>query len=59
MAEKNVGKIIQIIGAVLDIKFSSENMPALYNAIEIQHNGETIVAEVAQHLGDELSLIHI
>lgn len=54
MAEKNVGKIIQIIGAVLDIKFSSENMPALYNAIEIDHNGETIVAEVAQHLGDDV-----
>lgn len=54
MAEKNVGKIIQIIGAVLDIKFSSENMPALYNAIEIKHNGETIVAEVAQHLGDDV-----
>ena len=54
MSEKNVGKIIQIIGAVLDIKFSSENMPALYNAIEIEHNGETIVAEVAQHLGDDV-----
>lgn len=54
MAEKNVGKIIQIIGAVLDIKFSSENMPALYNAIEINHKGETIVAEVAQHLGDDV-----
>lgn len=54
MAEKNVGKIIQIIGAVLDIKFSSDNMPALYNAIEISHNGETIVAEVAQHLGDDV-----
>lgn len=54
MADKNVGKIIQIIGAVLDIKFSSENMPALYNAIEINHNGETIIAEVAQHLGDDV-----
>lgn len=54
MAEKNVGKIIQIIGAVLDIKFSNENMPALYNAIEIEHKGEIIVAEVAQHLGDDI-----
>lgn len=54
MAEKNVGKIIQIIGAVLDIKFSKENMPALYNAIEIEHNGKKIVAEVAQHLGDDV-----
>jgi len=54
LAEKNVGKIIQIIGAVLDIKFSSENMPALYNAVEIEHEGRTIVAEVAQHLGDDI-----
>lgn len=54
MAEKNVGKIIQIIGAVLDIKFSGDNMPALYNAIEIDHNGRKIVAEVAQHLGDDV-----
>ncbi len=53
MAEKNVGKIIQIIGAVLDIKFSTDNMPSLYNAIEIEHEGRTIVAEVAQHLGDD------
>jgi F-type H+-transporting ATPase subunit beta len=52
MAEKNVGKIIQIIGAVLDIKFDGDNMPALNNAIEIDNNGKRIVAEVAQHLGD-------
>lgn len=54
MAEKNVGKIIQIIGAVLDIKFSKDNMPALNNAIEIEHNGKTIIAEVALHLGDDV-----
>jgi F-type H+-transporting ATPase subunit beta len=52
MAEKNVGKIIQIIGAVLDIKFDGEHMPALNNAIEIENNGKRLVAEVAQHLGD-------
>ncbi len=54
MAEKNVGKIIQIIGAVLDIKFSGENMPALNNAIEIRLGDRKIVAEVAQHLGDDV-----
>lgn len=54
MAEKNVGTIIQIIGAVLDIKFSSDNMPSLYNAIEIDNKGKKIVAEVAQHLGDDV-----
>lgn len=54
MAEKNVGKVIQIIGAVLDIKFGKDNMPALNNAIEINNNGNIIVAEVAQHLGDDV-----
>ncbi len=54
MAEKNIGKVIQVIGAVLDIKFSKDNMPALYNAIEIENNGKKIVAEVAQHLGDDV-----
>jgi F-type H+-transporting ATPase subunit beta len=52
MAERNVGKIIQIIGAVLDIKFDGDKMPNLNNAIEIDNNGKRIVAEVAQHLGD-------
>ena len=50
----NVGKVVQIIGAVLDIKFSKDNMPALNNAIEIDNNGKKLVAEVAQHLGDDV-----
>ena len=55
MGEKNIGKIIQIIGPVLDIKFSSEQLPALYNAIQIKHqDGSIITAEVAQHLGDDV-----
>ena len=55
MADKNVGKITQIIGAVLDIKFSSEHLPALYNAIHIERqNGEKLTVEVAQHLGDDI-----
>lgn len=52
LAEKNVGKVVQIISAVLDIKFDKDNMPALNNAIEIEHNGGKIIAEVAQQLGD-------
>ncbi len=54
MAYTNKGNIIQIIGAVLDVKFGKENMPALYNAIEIKSNDKTIVAEVAQHVGDDV-----
>jgi len=54
MASKNTGKILQIIGAVLDIRFEGE-LPALYNAIEIQpEGGEVVVLEVAQHLGDNI-----
>lgn len=51
MTEKNRGKIVQIIGAVIDIKFNLE-LPNLYNAIEIPHGEQTIVVEVMQHLGD-------
>ena len=49
------GTIQQIIGAVLDIKFSPEHLPALYNAIEIPRpDGTTLIAEVAQHPGDDV-----
>ena len=52
---QNVGHIVQIIGPVLDIKFSAEQMPAVYNAIEItRQDGNVLVAEVAQHLGDDI-----
>lgn len=54
MAEQNVGKVLQVIGAVLDVKFQNDHMPALYNAIEIMHRGEKLIAEVAQHLGDDV-----
>ena len=49
----NIGKIVQIVGAVLDVKFDSEkDLPNLLNALEIKHGDETIIAEVAQHIGD-------
>ena len=54
MAEKNIGKITQIIGAVLDIKFTEGNLPEINEAINIhQENGALLVVEVAQHLGDD------
>lgn len=52
MSLKNKGIIVQIIGAVLDVRFDGD-LPALYNALEIQHEGETVVLEVMQHLGDD------
>jgi len=51
LADKNIGKVLQIIGAVLDIKFDNE-LPALYNAIEIQNGDSLCTLEVMQHLGD-------
>ena len=54
MAEKNVGKITQIIGAVLDIKFSEGNLPEINDAITIAtKDGRELTVEVSQHLGDD------
>ena len=52
--KKNIGKITQIIGAVLDIKFEAGNLPEIYDAINItREDGGRLVVEVAQHLGDD------
>ena len=54
MAETNVGKITQIIGAVLDIKFTEGRLPEIYEAINIPLKDEKkLVVEVSQHLGDD------
>ena len=50
----NEGKISQITGAVLDIKFDSDKLPNLYNAIEIPFNDSKVVAEVMQHVGNDV-----
>lgn len=52
---QNIGHIIQIIGPVLDIKFTPNNLPRLYNAVLIKRqNGEELTVEVSQHLGDDV-----
>lgn len=54
MSEQNIGKITQVIGAVLDVKFSGGKLPEIYEAIHItQKDGGRLVVEVAQHLGDD------
>ena len=53
MAQRNTGKVLQIIGAVLDVRFEGE-LPSLYNAIEVDSGQGTVVLEVAQHLGDNV-----
>jgi len=54
MPEKNIGKVVQIIGAVVDIRFPKESRPRLLDAIEIEHKGEKLVCEVSQHIGDDV-----
>ena len=51
--EKNIGKVVQIIGPVLDVKFENGHLPDLLNAIEIMHEGKKVVIEVASQLGDD------
>lgn len=54
MADKNVGKITQIISAVLDIKFQEGQLPEINDAIDVPlKDGGKLVVEVAQHLGDD------
>ena len=55
MATKNIGKITQIIGAVLDVKYKAGQLPEINEAIEIERkDGTKLVVEVAQHLGDDV-----
>ncbi|MBR1765320.1 MAG: F0F1 ATP synthase subunit beta [Ruminococcus sp.] len=54
MEEKNVGKVVQIVGAVVDIRFDKDKLPNLLNAIEIDNNGTKLTVEVAQHIGDDV-----
>ena len=54
MADKNIGKITQVVGAVLDLKFSEGKLPEINEAVEItRKDGRILVVEVAQHLGDD------
>ncbi len=51
---QNIGKIIQIIGPVIDIKFENGKLPDLLSAIEIKHEDRTVVCEVASQIGDDV-----
>ncbi len=52
MNEQNFGTVAQVIGPVLDIKFADGQLPNLLNALEIDNNGQKLIVEVAQHIGD-------
>jgi F-type H+-transporting ATPase subunit beta len=47
----NIGKVVQVIGSVMDIKFSENNLPDIYNAVELDVSGRKVVCEVQQHMG--------
>jgi F-type H+-transporting ATPase subunit beta len=51
MAKNGIGKISQVIGAVVDVEFDGE-LPSIQNALEVNNNGQRLVLEVAQHLGE-------
>ena len=50
----NIGKIVRVVGPVVDIVFDDGHLPSLNTAIEIQNNDELLTVEVAQHIGDDV-----
>ncbi len=52
MAKGTKGQIVQVTGPVVDVEFPPEELPEIYHALEIQHDGTKLVIEVQQHLGD-------
>ena len=53
MANNLTGKISQVLGAVVDVAFEGE-LPAILNALEVDNNGNRLILEVAQHLGESI-----
>ncbi|MBQ3423673.1 MAG: F0F1 ATP synthase subunit beta [Clostridia bacterium] len=54
MEKQNIGTVVQVIGPVLDIRFAEGELPSLLSAIEIKNGDRMVVAEVAQHIGDNV-----
>ena len=54
MSQSNIGKVVQVMGAVIDVRFENGHLPALLNAIEVENGDKKLVVEVAQHLGDDV-----
>jgi len=52
MSKQDTGKIVQIVGVVIDVEFDNAKIPAIYDAMLIEHGGKTITLEVAQHLDE-------
>lgn len=54
MKKENIGKVVQVLGPIVDIRFTEDTLPNLYNAIIINNNDNKLVVEVVQELGDEV-----
>jgi F-type H+-transporting ATPase subunit beta len=53
MAQESKGRVVQIMGPVVDLEFPPGELPGIYDAVEIPRNGDRLVVEVQQHLGNE------
>jgi F-type H+-transporting ATPase subunit beta len=51
---EHIGKVVQVIGPVIDVKFDSEDLPNILNALEIKTEEGVLIAEVEQHIGDDI-----
>ncbi len=51
---ERVGEVVQVIGPVIDIRFDKESLPNIFNSIEIEKGDKKLVAEVEQHVGDDI-----
>ena len=51
---ERVGKVVQVIGPVIDIRFEEGSLPNIYNSVEIDMGDKKIIAEVEQHIGDDI-----
>ena len=49
-----IGKIVQVMGPVVDVMFEDNDLPAIEDALEVDNNGKTCVMEVAQHIGNNV-----
>ena len=52
MAKGSKGKVVQVIGTVVDVEFPADELPEIYSAVELQNDGEKLVLEVEQHVGN-------
>ena len=52
MAKGSKGKVVQVIGTVVDVEFLADELPEIYSAVELQNDGEKLVLEVEQHVGN-------